>query len=109
MREGVWALMAAVTTVCVVLDMQRLKVNRIVLPRAGWILASLCGGPLAGVIYCVLRRHAKRSLVRAVWQLVGDASQSLDVRREHLFALRRSGLVGMPVFRTCLETLDVER
>jgi hypothetical protein len=109
MWKGVWSLMAAATAVGVVLDMNRLLVNRIGLPRAGWVLASACAGPLAGTIYCVLRRRVKRSLVKAVWQLVGDVSQPRDVRRERLFALRRSGLVGTSIFRTCIETLDMER
>jgi hypothetical protein len=109
MREGVWLLMAAMTAVGVVVDMQWLMVNRIGLPRAGWVVVSIFAGPLAGVIYCLLRRRAKRSLVNAVWQLVGDASQPLDIRRDRLLALRHSGLVGGPVFRTCLDTLNAGR
>ena len=89
-----------------VIDMQRLMANRIGLPRAGWVLASLCAGPLAGIIYCVFRQRAKRSLVNAVWRLVGDASQPLDIRRNRLLALRHSGLVGVSVFKTCLTILN---
>lgn len=106
MFKVIWLLDAAVVALGIALDMRRLRINRVGLGRRGWLLASVCGGPVAGAAYLVLRRAAWRALVAAVWQGVGDASHPTHIRRARLVALHRSGLVGEPVFRACLRTLD---
>lgn len=108
-KEVFWLLAASAVATGVVCDMRRLVVNRIggIGPR-GWAIASLCAGPIAGVIYLAQRRIARRQLVDFVWQAVGDTSHPAAVRRERLMALYRYGLVGEPVLRACLRVLEVE-
>lgn len=107
MLKVLWLPISAGIALGVVLDMRRLRINRVGLPPAGWFLACLCAGPLAGAIYLILRRSARRKLINAVWQIVGDGSHPAHVRRARLLALERTGLVGTAILRVCLKALDV--
>lgn len=108
MFQLVWFISAAMTALGIALDMHLLRANRVGLRPIGWVVASACVGPIAGVVYLIRRRAARSALNEAVWQFVGDASHRADVRRERLIALKRSGLLGSPVFRACLAKLDAE-
>ncbi|WP_174825297.1 hypothetical protein [Paraburkholderia madseniana] len=108
MFQLVWLSGAVATALGIALDMHRLRANRVCLRPAGWIIAAACIGPLAGVAYLIQRRAARDALIDAVWQLVGDSSHPANMRRERLIALERSGLLGAPIFRACLTTLDTE-
>lgn len=108
MFQIVWLSGAAVTALGIVIDMRRLRANRVGLPAAGWAFASACIGPIAGAAYLLQRRAARQALIDAAWALVGDANQPAHVRRERLIALQRSGVLGAPIFRACLAVLDAE-
>jgi hypothetical protein len=105
----IWSLSAAIAAFSIVFDMRRLMINRVGLSRMGWVAACACIGPLAGGAYLILRRGARRKLVEAVWRIAGDPLQPVDLRRARLIALLGSGLVGTPVFQTCMKQLDAER
>lgn len=104
----VWFTSAAMTALGIALDMHRLHANRVGLRPIGWVVASACVGPIAGVAYLIRRRAARAALIEAVWQFVGDTSHPADARRERLIALERSGLLGPLVFQACLAKLDAE-
>lgn len=108
-KETCWLLTASGIALGAVLDMRRLRINRIggIGPR-GWAVACLCVGPLAGALYLTLRRLASRQLADFVWRAIGDASHPATARRARLAALHRHGLVGGPVFRACQRVLDAE-
>ncbi|WP_431821307.1 hypothetical protein [Burkholderia sp. F1] len=108
MFQLAWFISGAMTALGIALDMHRLRVNRVGLRPIGWVIASTCVGPFAGVAYLFRRRAAWSALIESVWQFVGDASYPTDVRRERLIALEQSGLLGSPVFRACLAKLDGE-
>ncbi|MFV8603315.1 hypothetical protein ACNRDG_03210 [Ralstonia pseudosolanacearum] len=108
MFQLVWLSGVAATALGIVLDMRRLRVNRVGLPASAWVFASACIGPVAGVAYLLQRQAARRALIGAAWELVGDANQSAHVRRERLITLERSGVLGAPIFRACLAVLDAE-
>lgn len=108
MFQLVWLSCVAVTALGIVLDMRRLRANRVGLPASVWVFVSACIGPVAGVAYLLQRRAARRALIDAAWKLVGDASQPTHARRERLIALKCSGLLGVPIFRACLAVLDAE-
>lgn len=108
MFQIIWLSGAAVTALGIVLDMRRLRANRVGLPPAGWVFASACVGPIAGVAYVLQRRIMRRCLIDAAWALVGNANQPVHVRRERLIALERSGVLGATIFRACLAVLDAE-
>ncbi|WP_459204766.1 hypothetical protein ACQVRY_10145 [Ralstonia pseudosolanacearum] len=108
MFQLVWLSCAAATALGIVLDMRRLRVNRVGLPASAWVFASACIGPVAGAAYLLQRRAARQALIDAAWALVGDAHQPAHVRRERLFALERSGVLGAPIFQACLAVLDAE-
>lgn len=108
MWVGVWLLIAAATALAITFDMQALEMRRIGLSRAGWIIACIGVGPLAGAAYLVQRRIARRTMMLAVWQAVGDSKEPLAVRRQRLMALRSSALISMEIYLTCMEKLDAE-
>ncbi|MBN3777330.1 hypothetical protein G3O06_07125 [Burkholderia sp. Ac-20345] len=108
MFQLVWLSGIAVTALGITFDMHRLRTNRVGLRPTGWVVASVCAGPIAGIAYVIRRRTALATLVDAVWQLVGDATHPDTARRERLIALERSGLLGAPVFRACLARLAAE-
>ncbi|API73567.1 hypothetical protein [Ralstonia pseudosolanacearum] len=108
MFQLVWLSGAAATALGIVLDMRRLRANRVGLQALAWVFASACVGPVAGVAYLLQRRPARRALIDAAWELVGDANQPAHVRRERLIALERSGVLGAPIFRACLAVLEAE-
>lgn len=108
MFQIAWLSSAAVTALGIVLDMHRLRANRVGLPTAGWVFASACVGPVAGAAYLLQRRAVRQALIDAAWELVGDANQPAHMRRERLIALERSGVLGKPIFRACLAVLDAE-
>ncbi|MCK4147586.1 hypothetical protein [Ralstonia pseudosolanacearum] len=108
MFQLVWLSGAAATALGIVLDMRRLRANRVGLPASAWVFASACVGPVAGAAYLLQRRVARQALIDAAWALVGDANQPAHVRRERLIALERSGVLGAPIFRACLAVLDAE-
>ncbi|NKA93528.1 hypothetical protein GO283_01967 [Ralstonia solanacearum] len=108
MFQLIWLVGAAATALGIVLDMRRLRANRVGFPAAVWVFASACIGPVAGAAYLLQRRVVRRALIHAAWELVGDANQPAHVRRERLIALERSGVLGAPIFRACLAVLDTE-
>ncbi|UZF20934.1 hypothetical protein LG939_05550 [Ralstonia pseudosolanacearum] len=108
MLQVIWLCSAAVTAFAIVIDMRRLRANRVGLPAAGWVFASACVGPVAGALYLVRRRRMRRHLIAAAWALVGNASQSVYVRRARLTALARSGVLGEPILQACLAALEQE-
>ncbi|CAM8819531.1 hypothetical protein NCW_03560 [Burkholderia pseudomallei] len=108
MFQLVWLSGATATALGIALDMHRLRTNRVGLRPIGWVVASACIGPIAGAAYLIRRQGARSALIEAAWQLVGDASHPVDVRRERLIALKRSGLLGAPIFQACLAALDAE-
>ncbi|BEU47473.1 hypothetical protein MAFF211519_27980 [Ralstonia pseudosolanacearum] len=108
MFQLIWLSGVAATALGIVFDMRRLRANHVGLPAAGWVFASACIGPVAGAAYLLQRRTARRALIDAAWELVGDANQPAHVRRERLIALERSGMLGAPIFRACLAVLDAE-
>ncbi|MGA4222301.1 hypothetical protein ACI2TZ_10290 [Ralstonia nicotianae] len=108
MFQLIWLSGVVATALGIVLDMRRLRANRVGLPAAGWVFASACIGPVAGAAYLLQRRAVRRALINAAWELVGDANQPAHVRRERLIALERSGVLGVPIFRACLAVLDAE-
>jgi hypothetical protein len=63
-------------------------------------------GPFAIAAYLVCRRAIWRTLIDSVWQIVGDCTHPVSMRRKRLIALRRNGLIGVPVFRACLKALN---
>ncbi|MDO3617302.1 hypothetical protein Q3O97_15735 [Ralstonia pseudosolanacearum] len=108
MFQIAWLSSVAVTALGIVFDMRRLRANRVGLPASAWVFASACIGPVAGVAYLLQRRAARRALIEAAWELVGDANQPAHVRRERLIALERSGVLGGPIYQACLAVLDAE-
>lgn len=108
MFQLVWLSGAAATALGIALDMHRLRVNRVGLRPLEWVVASACLGPIAGAVYLIRRQAARSALIEAVWQFVGDTSHPVDLRRERLIALRRSGLLGTPIFKACLAELDTQ-
>lgn len=108
MFQIVWISSAAVTALGIVLDMHRLRANRVGLPTAAWVFVSACVGPVAGAAYLLQRRAARQALIDAAWELVGDTNQPAHMRRERLIALERSGVLGRPIFRACLAALEAE-
>ncbi|AMP36967.1 hypothetical protein [Ralstonia solanacearum] len=108
MFQLIWLSGVAATALGIVLDMRRLRANRVGLPAPAWVFASACIGPVAGAAYLLQRRAARRALIVAAWELVGDANQPAHVRRERLIALERSGVLGTPIFQACLAVLDAE-
>ncbi|WP_334054371.1 hypothetical protein [Burkholderia cepacia] len=108
MFQLVWLSSIVTTAFAIVFDMHRLRANRVGLRPLGWIVVSVCVGPIAGITYMLRRRSAQAALVDATWQLIGDAAHPIAIRRERLIALRRSGMLGTPVFRACLAMLDAE-
>lgn len=108
MFQLVWLSSAAATALGIVLDMRRLRANRVGLPASAWVFASACIGPVAGAAYLLQRRVARQALIDAAWALVGDDHQPAHVRRERLIALERSGVLGAPIFQACLAVLDAE-
>ncbi|MDF3081475.1 hypothetical protein [Burkholderia sola] len=108
MLQLVWLSSIAATALAIVFDMRRLRSARVGLGPTGWVVASVCAGPIAGAVYLLRRRSARAALVNAAWQLVGDATHPITVRRERLIALERGGVLGKPIFRTCLADLDAE-
>ncbi|WP_247315224.1 hypothetical protein [Ralstonia pseudosolanacearum] len=108
MLQLVWLCSAAVTALVIVIDMRRLRANRVGLPPAGWAFASACVGPAAGALYLVQRRKARRHLINAAWALAGNASQPVHVRRARLIALARNGVLGKPILQACLAALEQE-
>jgi hypothetical protein len=105
----IWLCAATAAALGIALDMRRLKVNRVGLSPPGWAVACVFAGAFAAVPYLMLRRRVWRTLLNAAWKLVGDDSHAPAVRRERLDALRRSGLIGRPVLRACLRTLNTDQ
>lgn len=108
MFQLVWLSSVAATAFGIVFDMHRLRASRVGLRPVGWVVASVCVGPIAAVAYMLRRRSARAALVDATWQLVGDKTHPVAARRERLIALEHSGLLGTPIFRACLAVLDAE-
>lgn len=103
-----WVTAAAATAVGISLDMRRLKVSHVGTSRSGWAVACACAGPLAAGAYLYLRRTTWRTLIDAVWQAAGDASQPMHLRRQRLLALRDTGVIGRPVFLACWQELEAD-
>lgn len=99
-----WLISALVSWCAISLDMRRLVINRIGLTRAGWLIACAATGPLAGLMYLLLRERGRQALILAACTMLGDTAP-IDVRRIRLDALLASGLVGEPVYRACLKRL----
>lgn len=104
----IWLLMATGIAAAVISDMRRLSVHRVGLSAVGWSFVCAGAGPLAIAAYLACRRVVWRLLVDSVWKIVGDASYPVDVRRERLIALRRNGLIGVPVFVACMKALNTQ-
>lgn len=102
----IWLFCASGIATAIALDMRWLVINRIGVSRSSWIAISIFGGPIAGVIYLLLRRNAYRALVAAALSLIGDSSVSVQTRRERLTALEHGGFIGRPIVRACLTALD---
>lgn len=102
----IWLLIATGIAAAVISDMRRLLVHRVGLSPVGWLFVCIGAGPFAIAAYLVCRRVVWRMLVHSVWQIVGDGSHPIDVRRKRLIALRRNGLIGMPVFQACMKELN---
>jgi hypothetical protein len=102
----VWLLIGVVIATAVILDMRRLFVHRVGLPPVGWLFVCVGTGPFAIAAYLICRRLVWRMLVHSVWEIVGDSSHPVHVRRRRLIALRRNGLIGVPVFLACLKVLN---
>ncbi|WP_180970491.1 hypothetical protein [Burkholderia sp. WAC0059] len=99
--EAIWLVVAVGLALYIAADMAGLRVNRVGIRRPGWVIASLCTGPLAAAIYFVLRRRVRKTLISAVWRTVGDDTLPAPVRRERLQALRHHGLIGHSIYRVC--------
>jgi hypothetical protein len=97
-----WSLSSLLSALLIIIDMRRLGASRVGLEVSSWIAAALVLGPLAGLAYLFKRPAARRQLVEAVWRLIGDDSHPVSTRRARLDALRRSGIVGPAIYRTCL-------
>ncbi|WP_423391472.1 hypothetical protein [Burkholderia sp. LMG 21824] len=108
MFQLLWLGCTIATAFAISLDMHRLRARRVDLTPAGWIVSSICTGPIAGVIYLCRRGAARRALIDAAWTLVGDATFPVHVRRERLDALERAGLLGSSIYRECAAVLDTE-
>ncbi|WP_256252714.1 hypothetical protein [Burkholderia ubonensis] len=106
---AVWLLMVAGTAIVIADDMRRLAVNRVWLSRVGWMTASMCAGPVAGIAYLAFRRATRQELFDSAWRIVGDSACSINLRRKRLVALRQAGLIGAPIFRACLRELEAAR
>lgn len=100
-----WSLSALLSALVIVIDMRRLGASRVGLVASSWVAASVALGPLAVLAYLFKRPAARRQLVEAVWRLIGDESHPVSMRRARLDALRRSGIVGPAIYRTCLREL----
>lgn len=100
-----WSLSVVLSALVIVIDMRRLGASRVGLEVNSWVATSLVLGPLAGLAYLFKRPAARRQLVAAVWRLIGDDSHPVSTRRARLDALRRSGIVGPAIYRTCLREL----
>ncbi|WP_323122549.1 hypothetical protein [Burkholderia alba] len=94
------------TATGIVLDMDWLRINHAGLSRIGWCLASVVTGPFAGAAYLICRYFARRRLITAVWQMVGDASSPTCLRRSRLLALRQHDLISIPIFNACFAALQ---
>lgn len=106
-REAIWLIAALATALGILLDMHRLQVNRVGnFGRRGWVLLGALIGPLATVPYLRARTVTRRTLIAAVWLVVGDETQPTETRRARLVALRDCRLIGKSVFRACLSTLE---
>ncbi|AMV41747.1 hypothetical protein ATN79_03490 [Paraburkholderia caribensis] len=102
----IWILIAVGTAMAVVSDMRRLLVHRVGLSTVGWLFVCVGAGPFAIAAYLLCRRVVWQMLVDSVWQFIGDGSHPKHVRRRRLIALRRNGLIGVPVFHACLKMLN---
>jgi len=100
-----WLAVSAGATLGISADMARLRVNRVVFRPLTWLLVSVVAGPTAVAIYLFARWRVRKQLIDHALELVGDASQLLDVRCARLRELHRSGLIGDEVFLTCLRLL----
>lgn len=105
----IWLCAATAAALGIALDMRRLKVNRVCLSPLGWAVACVFASAFAALPYLMLRRRVWRTLLDAAWKLAGDESHTPAVRRERLDALQRSGLIGRPVLRACLRTLNTDQ
>lgn len=108
MFQLIWLSGSAATALGIAIDMHRLRINRLGISRAGWVIASVVGGPVAGVFYLFRRPSARRTLIEHVWQLAGGASAPPEIRLRRLQVLRDSGLIGPAIFRACLQELRTE-
>jgi hypothetical protein len=105
-KTMLWFVAASGVALAIAFDMRRLAVQRVGLSRIGWLFVCVGTGPFAGVAYLFFRRAVWSELLDSVWEIVGDASHPVSVRRKRLLALRSSGLIGAPVFRRCLVLLE---
>ncbi|HTJ95421.1 MAG TPA: hypothetical protein VL424_20180 [Pararobbsia sp.] len=103
---AIWLLGSIGIATGIVRDMRRMGINRVGFSRPAWFVASVCGGPLAAIVYLVLRRSARRRLVDSVWLMVGDSSHLREVRHARLLTLRAHDLIGEVVFKTCLRSIE---
>ncbi|MCK4118449.1 hypothetical protein ACI2UK_13455 [Ralstonia nicotianae] len=108
MLQIAWLSSAAAVALSIVLDMSRLRTNRVGLPAVCWIVVCACVGPLAGAAYLLRRRVVQRELMEAASELIGDASHPAQMRRERLIALERAGVLGAAICRACLAALEEE-
>jgi hypothetical protein len=101
-----WLSGAVPAALGIALDMHRLKVNQVGLSPSGWTVVCVSASAFTVVPYLILRRRVWRKLIDAAWNFVGDNSHAIDVRRERLHALKRTGLICDSAFRACMRTLD---
>ena len=104
----IWLGLAMAVAFAIAVDMSRLHANSVGLSLTEWALLCACAGALAVVPYLILRQNVRQRLVDAAWALIGDESHAPELRHQRLFALKRSGLMGVVVFRACLRSLDAD-
>lgn len=104
----IWLAGGIVTALVVVFDMRRMGACRIGLQPAGWVVVSVCLGPITAAVYLSRRSRARQALIDAVWVLVGDQTVPVQIRRKRLAALGTAGVVGAGIYRVCAAVLDAE-
>ncbi|WP_233827759.1 hypothetical protein [Paraburkholderia sp. ZP32-5] len=104
----IWAACVVITACAIAFDMHQLGAQSVALTRVEWIAISVCAGPLAGMMYMSRRGAARRELIQSAWVIVGNSTFSTQIRRERLSALKRTGVLGPAIYRTCSTALDAK-
>lgn len=103
---GCWVVVALAVALAITWDMRRLATNRAGLPLSGWVVLAAVLGALVLPFYVRQRAKVRRRLIAAAWVMVGGGDVESSIRLRRLEALHRAGLIGEPIFRTCLKRLD---